>query len=182
MTFKWVNVVLKVIRVGILVTLLVGGGYLIWLFGMDIGWNTVGFAFGVQWFLMLWIYLLFRLYPQLRLPKGYYEVGAEEKALFEWLGVRRMQKVLWRVPSNPKIRFKERGKDELERVTLAMIEAETAHFLLGGVVAAMMVYAGWRGWWLVMGGYLVFNLLFNVYPVLVQRYNRQRIERVMNRL
>jgi hypothetical protein len=48
--------------------------------------------------------------------------------------------------------------------------------LMGLLTAAYAAHIDWQGW---AAGLLVSNIVFNGYPVLLQRYNRCRIERLL---
>lgn len=52
-------------------------------------------------------------------------------------------------------------------------------FLMGLASAVYAAHIGWTGWAV---GLALGNILFNGYPVLLQRYNRCRIERLLARL
>jgi thiosulfate reductase cytochrome b subunit len=57
-----------------------------------------------------------------------------------------------------------------------MCKSETGHLAIGLVVDLMAGYALLRGWWDAAGWLLLFNILINVYPVMLQRYNRARLQ------
>ena len=63
----------------------------------------------------------------------------------------------------------------------AMESGERGHlvlFCIGGASAAYATYIGWYGWAVVLA---LGNLVFNLYPVLLLRYNRARLLRAMLR-
>ena len=70
---------------------------------------------------------------------------------------------------------------ELEEYLQKSIAGERGHlilFLLGTFSAFYAVYLGWYGW----AAVLTFgNLIANLYPCILQRYNRARIATVKNR-
>ena len=63
---------------------------------------------------------------------------------------------------------------------LFTVFAETVHIVFGVVMIVLMIRAIASGRYDAALGILVANMLVNVYPTLVQRYNRQRILRLLN--
>jgi hypothetical protein len=64
---------------------------------------------------------------------------------------------------------------KLEHLREEMSSAETGHVLVFGLVCLFAVYALLRGWLAGAGWLMLFNLLINGYPVLLQRYNRIKL-------
>lgn len=121
------------------------------------------------------------------LPGSYYEVRRFETTRFyEAVGVRAFRAL---VPNGDLVnrwrRRRERGFRVLtsRESTLAYlprtVASEKSHLvlLLAGVGSSLYAWhIGWLGWaaWLAVG-----NVLVNLYPVLLQRYTRARIDRVL---
>lgn len=53
-----------------------------------------------------------------------------------------------------------------------MKDAEASHAILLVAMLGFVIHAVARGWWLAAGLTLLFDLLMNGYPVMLQRYNR----------
>ncbi|HXU03235.1 MAG TPA: hypothetical protein VN903_19850, partial [Polyangia bacterium] len=53
--------------------------------------------------------------------------------------------------------------------------AETNHVIMFLIVVLVIAHALARGWWDAAAWTLVFNVLINAYPVMLQRYNRGRL-------
>jgi hypothetical protein len=99
------------------------------------------------------------------------------------LGVHFIRKLVRRGPLHivaPEYHYSG-GRESIPRLLLEARTAETIHVLalLGsfGLVACALftgrlVSAGWL---------LVFNVLINIYPVMLQRYNRLRLRRLLTR-
>jgi Glycosyl-4,4'-diaponeurosporenoate acyltransferase len=69
---------------------------------------------------------------------------------------------------------------DLDRVLRETTQSERAHMvlLLAGVLSAAYAWMiGWFGW---AAALTAGNLVFNVYPVILQRYNRSRLHAVRN--
>lgn len=115
----------------------------------------------------------------LRLPAGYYHLRSFEKdpRFYERQGIRWFQKLM-RTPvfgiCNLDIprSFRKRDFVSLER---EMRFAETGHALAFLFVLGVIVFALAKGWWDAVAYLTVWNLLVNVCPVLLQRYNRGRL-------
>ena len=58
-----------------------------------------------------------------------------------------------------------------------MRDAEAAHFLLLMATLGVVLHAAARGWWPAALLTLVFDVLVNGYPVMLQRYNRVLLQR-----
>ena len=99
---------------------------------------------------------------------------------YEWVGIRRFKKAmrsrLYR-RVNPGFHLAG-GRGGLVALGKTMCAAEIAHalvFLVAAGFAAAMLSLGWfdAAAWI-----LLFNVLFNGYPVMLQRYNRLRLQRL----
>jgi hypothetical protein len=121
----------------------------------------------------------------LHLPAGYYPLRHFEQgtSLYERLGIRWFQ-TLMRTPvfgilnlDIPR-RFRKRDFVGLER---EMRFAETSHVFAFLLVLGVLVFALAQGWWDAVVYLTVWNLLVNVYPVMLQRYNRGRLLCLMER-
>lgn len=121
------------------------------------------------------------------LPPAWYRTREVERdgRVYECLGVRLFRRVVpngdwvnaWRRRRDPSFRVVSNYATAVEHWRRAM-EGERNHLVLFLMSGAAAVYAwrlGWSGW----GKYFVVaNVLVNVYPILLQRYTRARIERI----
>jgi hypothetical protein len=100
--------------------------------------------------------------------------------MYELLGVRAAKWLLRRGPLTgfaPALRLPAvTTGDRLARlqvqVQVRMREAEAVHGLLFVASLGVVVNAALRGWWDTAGWTLLFNVLVNAYPAMLQRYNR----------
>jgi glycosyl-4,4'-diaponeurosporenoate acyltransferase len=146
------------------------------------GARSVRFALLVVWLPLAWFALLARVLelrrPVLRLPVQVHALRAVERdgRMYELLGVRVAKLMLRRGPLAvfaPDLRLPAdptpaavAGLDE------RMQQAEALHEILLVVTLAVAVNAAVRGWWGTAGWTLLFNVLGNGYPAMLQRYNR----------
>lgn len=142
-------------------------------FGMD----SVPFAFVVVWLPMTWLGTVSH-FVRLRLPRTCHTLRGFERdgRVYERLGVRLVKRLLRRGPFalfNPGLHLPvERTPESLMRVDDRMRGAEASHFILFVLTLALVAHAALRGWWLAAGMTLIFDVLVNGYPVMLQRYNR----------
>ncbi|MDQ1520994.1 MAG: hypothetical protein QOI55_2067, partial [Actinomycetota bacterium] len=148
------------------------------LFGVRLlGATSAAFAFLVVWAPMTWLGTVSRVF-QPRLPRQYHELRAFERdpALYELLGVRLVKRLLRRGPLavfNPGLHLPaEQSPKRLAELEQRMNDAEASHFVLLVAMLGVVINAAVRGWWIAAGLTLLFDVLMNGYPVMLQRYNR----------
>ncbi len=148
------------------------------LFGVRLlGATSAAFAFLVVWAPMTWLGTVSRII-QPRLPRQYHELRDFERdpQLYELLGVRLVKGLLRRGPLavfNPGLHLPtERSHQRLAELEQRMKDAEASHLVLLVATLGVVINAVARGWWLAAGLTLLFDVLMNGYPVMLQRYNR----------
>ena len=139
------------------------------------------FAFSLTWLIMAFVAAATsRIFVRMD-PKRFHLARWErEGSLYDRMGLGAVRWVLRHTPLgwlNPKIKVRSGGSD-MDRLLRDMNAVEGVHILAAGIslaVAAFFTLAGqvFIGIWLV-----VFTVLFNVYPVMLQRWNRGRIVRL----
>jgi len=155
------------------------GALLLWL-ARACGPRSAGFAFLLVWLIMCWVALVSLTFP-LRLPPAYYALrpGERDGRRYERLGVLVAKRLLRRGPLHwltPRLHFpRVRDAQGLAKLEAGMRRAETDHVYMFLVVVAVIVHAIVRGWWDAAAWTLLFNVLINGYPVMLQRYNRGRL-------
>lgn len=158
---------------------------IILFFAYDLGFRHVGFAFLVNFFILFWVTIVQRLI-QLALGDSYYQPQTWEKEgkVYEWVGVRPAKRLVssraWRL-FNKDFQFKRRGPGMLDELDDALRNAETGHLLALLIMGVLTLYALTQQWWDAVGWLLLFNILINGYPIMIQRYNRLRLHQVRQR-
>ena len=120
------------------------------------------------------------------LGSRYYRIRPfeQEGRIYEKVGTGLFQVLVGRGPwtiLNPTLRFS--GKvAQLAGLEKEMRKAEGGHLLAFITVTLATVFAAVQGWLDAAGWLLLFNVPFNLYPVMLQRCNRARIQRVLGRL
>lgn len=145
------------------------------------------FAFLINWLVMSWIAIIGQFFTFPTLSSTYYEIKPFEESgrIYEQLGVSLFKKIVRRGPFtvfSPTLRFpKEKTTTTLRILEKEMCKTETAHLGIFFMILLLVIYALFNGWLLAAGWLLLFNILFNGYPVMLQRYNRLKIEELIHR-
>ncbi len=154
-------------------------------------WKTVGlqspwFAFIIVWLPMVWLGTVSRLVTP-RLPASYHRLRSFERdgRVYELLGVRLVKHLLRRGPIaafNPHLHLPtERTPANVAHLDQRMRDAEASHAILFVITLGVAGHAAARGWWTAAGLTLLFDVLLNGYPVMLQRYNRALLHRRFER-
>jgi len=149
-----------------------------------IAWSLDSFGFRspisalvVNWMVLSWISTV-TLVAHLSLPSAYYDTKPFERTgqLYERVGIRLVKKLLRRGPLrilSPTLQFpKEKTVAALRNLENEMRKAETAHTLTFILMLMWVGYVAVNGWLDAVLWILLFNVLINVYPIMLQRYNR----------
>lgn len=148
----------------------------------SLGGGGVWFAFLIVWVPMAWLGTMSRV-VQLRLPDRYHQLrGFEHDGRpYELLGVRLFKRLLRRGPLamfNPDLHLPpERTPERLAHLDQRMKDAEASHFVLLVVMLGVVANAAAHGSWATAGWILIFDVLMNGYPVMLQRYNRALLQK-----
>lgn len=146
------------------------------------GADSVPFAFIVVWAPMTWLGSI-RGAVQPRLPRSYHALRGWERdgRLYEALGVKVAKRLARRGPIalfNPRLHLPVEGTPaHVAQLEQKMRDAEASHGI--ALVAATVVafHAAMRGWWAAAAATVLFNVVLNGYPVMLQRYNRGLLQR-----
>ena len=139
--------------------------------------DGVAFAFVAVWAPMTWLGTISRWVPP-RLPAGWYRLRGFEGdgRLHELLGARAAKALLRRGPIaafNPHLHLPaEWTPAALADLERHMEVAEASHVVAGAIGLGVAALAAAHGWWAAAVWTVVFDVLLNGYPVLLQRYNR----------
>jgi hypothetical protein len=172
-----VKLALKIVLVVVLTVAF--GALLVWL-ASACGPRSAGFAFLLVWLTMCWVTLISLAFP-LRLPAAYFALRPAERhgRRYKMLGVLVAKRLLRRGPLqifNPKLHLPPvLEAQSLAKLDAAMRTAETNHVFMFVVVLPVIGHAIVRAWWDAAAWTLLFDVLINAYPVMLQRYNRGRL-------
>jgi len=156
---------------------------LLFAFGRSLGLRSPVFAFELHFVLMAAAAVIDRLFaPALRGPR--FDVSPREVALYEKLGVgaflRLLRIVGWTALTRDRNVFdgSRRSLGSYERATR---HGENAHTWLFLIVLAPVAWSLARGWWDAAWWIGSMNVLFHAYPVMLQRTQRARLRRLLDR-
>lgn len=169
--------IVAVVVLGLAVT----GALLVWSY-RAFEPDSVGFAFLVVWVPMAGLGTVSHVVSP-RLPDAFHRLRRFELdgRVYERVGVRVAKRLLRRGPLavfNPGLHMPaERTPEQLARLDQKMRDAEASHAILLVATLPVVVNAAARGWWSAAIWTLLFDVVVNGYPVLLQRYNRARLLR-----
>jgi hypothetical protein len=148
------------------------------------GFRSFTFALLSNWLIVSWVALVGQ-FVSFVLGSRYYRIRPveQEGRLYERLGTHFFQKLVGRGPwaiLNPTLRFSGEVA-QLPRLEKEMERAEAGHLLAFLAVSLATVFAAACGWLDAAGWLLLFNIPLNLYPVMLQRRNRARLQRIQGR-
>ena len=112
----------------------------------------------------------------------YYDIKPFEQTgqVYERLGIRLFKRLVRRGPLSifsPTLRFpKDKTISALRNLDNEMRKAETGHVLIFVMMLLFVSYALLKGWLDAVGWMLVFDIIINGYPIMLQRYNRIKLQ------
>ncbi len=148
------------------------------------GFRSPVSAFLVNWLAMSWVAIAGQV-VHFSFPSSYYDIKAFEQAgqVYERLGIRLFKRLVRRGPLSifsPTLRFpKEKTISALRRLDEEMRKAETGHVFIFMWMLLFSGYALPRGWFDAAGWMLAFNVIINGYPIMLQRYNRIKLQELI---
>jgi hypothetical protein len=121
---------------------------------------------------------------RLGLPRGLREIRSWETrgAIYRRLGVPAFGTLLRDTP----LRFVNTsvyvsGPRDLRRTLQQVESAEAIHFWAALLLVPYLLYCAWQGTWAVLGGFVILELVANIYPILHLRSVRARLQRIIIR-
>ena len=139
-----------------------------------------GYLFVILWIHIFWGFMFFQLFKYFRFPKNYYEKRKfETPQYFNMLGVKRFRKVI--INSffkylNQRVYLKGRTRGYVKVFIQETMQSETSHvfaFSLSFMIVLALLFTSRFGLAIVL---LIMDVIFNLYPVLLQRMNRFEIK------
>jgi len=158
---------------------------IVWSLGA-FGFRSLVFAFLANWLAMSWVAVAGQVI-RFSFAPGYYGIKPFEQTgqVYERLGIRLFKRLVRRGPLSifsPTLRFpKDKTIPALQNLDNEMRKAETGHVF---IFVLMLVFAGYallKGWYDAVGWMLAFNVMINGYPVMLQRYNRIKLQELIHK-
>jgi len=154
------------------------------------GYSLVGLIF-VAWIINLFItgifaFLGFALPTQKLLPDSFYKVYRPRllKKVYNGLGVELFRKALlatlWKSKSQRK-KFFNGQKNGIQNLEVQSMKSEFGHFIPLVIIFFVVIYLIGIGQFKLAFLTFLINIIGNLYPVLLQRYHRMRIQKIRKR-
>jgi hypothetical protein len=147
------------------------------------GPERVWFALAVVWLPMIWLGIVSR-FAQPRLPGRFHRLRAFERdggRCYELVGVRVAKRLLRRgllASFNPDLHLPhDPDATRILFLDQRMRDAEASHAILFVLTIVVVLNALAHGWLVAAAATLLFDVLLNGYPVMLQRYNRGLLAR-----
>lgn len=174
------------VRVSLLIATTIAVGWLMAWAVEDLGFSSPITAFVVNWLVMAWMATV-ATSIRLPLPSGYYGIRAWEGGglIYEQLGIWFFKRLVRRGPFSifsRKFRLpKDNATAALSQLDQLMRRAEAIHMFSFLAIWGGIGYSVLRKRLDAAGWLLLFNSTLNVYPIMLQRYNRIWLEKLLMR-
>jgi hypothetical protein len=141
-------------------------------------------SFWLTWLAVFYI-LLLHLTCEISLPERFHAICKIEKSgkIYRYLGVKNFKDLLTKNPFptfTAKISLRDFSTAGLHKLEKDMRNAEAIHFLGFLTSLLIMILFGFFRDFRFFYFMIIFTIIINLYPVLVQRYNRNRIHKILN--
>ncbi len=172
---------MKSIKIILLILVITGVAmaFIVWA-AVSLGFNSLVFAFLLNWLVLSWATIICQVVP-ISFPSRYYSIKAFEQSgkTYEQLGIRSYKKMVLsgaRVKQNQKRTLSlDKSSAALLNMASKMQKAETYHVIVFLLIALTAFYALLRGYFSAFAWLLIFNIVINGYPIMLHRYNRNRV-------
>ncbi len=178
---------MEVIKKLVLVTVATATAIYLIVWSLDaFGFRSPMFAFLLNWLAMSWAAIVGQA-VQFLFPPRYYSIKPFEGTgqVYERLGIRLFKRLVRRGPFSifsPTLRFSEdKSTAALQHLEREMRKAEAGHVVIFMSVLLFIGYALLRKWFDAVGWMLAFNVIINGYPIMLQRYNRIKLQELIQR-
>ncbi|MBR7799326.1 hypothetical protein [Undibacterium fentianense] len=145
--------------------------------------ESLAFAWGLNFLLMFWISIYVETQTK-ELNAPYYNAQDWERngRIYENFGIHLFRQLLviigWE-KLNKKSNPVEKNAQALAHNLLRTKKAELGHLIIFLLVLGVSIVVAWNHGLRAALWLMIFNIVLNFYPVILQRYNRPRIERAL---
>jgi hypothetical protein len=150
-----------------------------------ISMDSLAYSFTLNFLLMIWMSIVQTLLrPELKLSYFNCHPIEDEGKIYKYLGVHFFRKLLvlsgWE---------RSRKKETPIRKSLISLEyyeyrtrtSEFGHVIIAIIISMIIVYVSMAYSFMETIWLIFLNIFMNIYPIIVQRYNRPRVRRVINK-
>lgn len=157
-----------------------------WILNSTYWWSKMLLNFALLWILVLVGFSFFQIFKYFRFPKFTYKrMMFESQTYFSILLVPAFQQGL--IKSffrylNPRVYLKGRGREYIKIYHEETKQSESSHVLSGTAAFVFQVLLFQNGDYVSFAFLTFYNVLFNLYPLLLQRMNRFALERKLPKM
>ena len=146
--------------------------------------HSFAYAWALNFLLMMWVSAFVEVLKSPLASTYYNEKGWEQKGrIYELIGINYFRKLLVLIGWEKVIR----KSNPIEKSTATLVnlhhqtkKSELGHLIIWYIVLGFTVFVAFQFGVLKSIWLLILNILLNLYPVFLQRYNRPRIQRAIN--
>jgi hypothetical protein len=146
--------------------------------------DSFAYAWALNFLLMMWVSAFVEVLKSPLASTYYHEKEWEQKGrIYELIGINYFRKLLVLIGWEKVIR----KSNPIEKSTTTLVnlhhqtkKSEFGHLIIWYIVLCFTVVVAFQFGVLKSIWLLILNILLNLYPVLLQRYNRPRIQRAIN--
>ena len=151
----------------------------------DVDRHPAVFAFSISWVIGGFVGAVTqKTLLQINSDRFHFARWERNGEVYRWVGVEAFCWILRRTPIgwlNPALKLNAR-KSGIENLLRQINFAEGAHIIGGAITLGCFIGYAFTGHVGVAGSFAVVTVLFHAYPIMVQRRNRGRIMRVIQRI
>lgn len=155
------------------------------IYGLIVNVGFVGFQFAwILNFMLMMCVLMFTETLKSKFDSGYYKTKDWENGgkIYENFGINIFRKLLVLVGWEKLNKKSNPVKNDLEALVnleYRTKQSELGHLIIFFIVIGFTIYVALRFTFIESLWLLFLNIIFNVYPILLQRYNRPRLQRAL---
>lgn len=143
-------------------------------------------SFWINWIVVFYVFLIHRI-SNVSFYKQFYKIKNYEHSGFFYkiMGVKLFKNILARNPlpiSTAKLSLENKSLDSINTLEHQMRNAETVHFIAFIISIFVMLIFGLMRDTRFIFTMMIFNIIINLYPFFVQRYNRERINKLLKNM
>jgi hypothetical protein len=138
-------------------------------------------SFWINWLVVFYIFLIQKI-NNVSFSNHFYKIRKHEYSgfFYQKIGVKLFKKILVKNPlplSTAKLSLKNKSIESIRKLENQMRVAETIHFISFVISIFVMLFFGLLRDLRFIYFMIIFNIIINLYPFFVQRYNRNRINK-----
>ena len=140
-------------------------------------------SFWINWLVVFYVFLIHKN-SNVSFSNNFYKIKKYEYSgfFYQEIGVKLFKKILVKNPlpiSTAKLSLKNKSIENINKLENQMRLAETVHFISFVISIFVLLFLGFLRDFRIIYFMMIFNVIINLYPFFVQRYNRSRINKIL---